>query len=210
MTPTIACATLPEVLRQPALDGLRRARDAGTLDLDLEEQLRQLVLAASQDLEDRCSRWFLRREWTEVLDVVRDGQRLFHLRAFPASAPTSIKYAATGDFTGVTAWPTTDYAMVRAGRLGELRLRDAGPWLEAGDGVLEVTYTGGLATMVHQLPADLRMAVAEQVAFCWKRTQSIEVSSLSQDQGSVTYFRNGEGTPTFAKAVTRYRMMAVS
>ena len=208
-SPSIVGASFADLLRQPALDGVAKAVADGTLSLDQREQLQQLLLAATIDLERTCGRVLQRTTWTDVLDVDRDGQTLFHLRAYPVGTITSVTYADDGVFTGIAALPATAYALLRGGRTGELQLRSTADWLAAAPQSLQVVYTGGIAAHVSQLPADLQAAVTSQAAFGWKRDQNIDLHSVSQEQGSVTYYREGAGTPAFAEAVARYRTVRI-
>lgn len=204
---SIACATLWDVLREPALNNLLKAKDAGTLPLDIEEKLQQLILDASADLERSCGRRFKRQEWTEVLDVTRACPATFRLLAAPVHTITSVTYADDGDFQNGLVLAATDCRLRREGRLGELAVLDS--TVLPGIGVLQVIYDGGLATRVERLPADLRQAVAEQVAFAWKRNLQIDVQSVSQDHGAVTYYREGDGTVGFYRARNRYRAAVI-
>ena len=203
ITASIALATLDDVLRHPAMRTLADTVDG--LSLEDRETLEEMILAGSLDVEDACGRWFRSRDdWAEVLDVAC-GQRVFYLRAFPVREIVAVRYAEDGDFDAAQDLPARAYAVLRGGRLGELTLRPTADALPESPASLRVTYKGGLAAMVHQLPANLRQGLVDQIAFAWKRSTNPEVQSLSHENGAVTYFRNGDGTPTFARAVSKYR-----
>ncbi len=202
---SIAVCELDDVLRHEAFATIAGGEGDGALTLELRESIEQAILAGSLDLEQACGRWFRYREdWTETLDV-DDGQRVFPLHAYPVTEIVSVTYAESGDFTGVDPMPATKYTLLRSGRLGELTLRPTASWLCASPAALRVVYKGGLAALVHQLPANLREGLVDQIAFSWKRSQNIEVSSIVQERGAITYQRNGSGTPKFGRAVSRYR-----
>lgn len=198
---TIDFCTRDNVLLSPAMEGVR---NASTTDTYLDEYIEQAIRAVSQQVEDECGRWFRLDTYTEVLDVVT-GQKLISLRGYPISSITSIKEATDGDFASATAKTSTDYWTLENGRTGQVQMRYVG--FVGGAGSVQVIYVGGLANETSALPADLRMACVDQVAFMVRRATTSHLKSESQQQGSVTYFQEASILPAVQHVFDRYRRM---
>jgi hypothetical protein len=198
---TIDLATLDEVRRSPALEG---ERTAATPDPDVNEFLTMGIHAFSERAERECGRWFKRATYTETLDI-DCGQMLLQLRAYPIVAITSVKEALDGDFATATTVEPKTYALVASGRTGLLRLRHR--FFLEGPQNVRVEYTGGLAEETNQLPADLRQACVDQVAFEFRSAPKSHLRSEGQMQGSASYYRD-ETTllPAVERVLAGYRV----
>ena len=200
---TIDLCTVEAVLRSPFYEHRRVSSSVADLHVDDREHLYQAIAAFSYQAEQHCGRWFRLAAYTEVLDT-DEGQHVVQLRAYPVASVASVKEDYEGDFASVTALDATDYALVRGGRSGQLRLRGTRPFIEATQG-LQVVYTGGLAAVVHQLPADLRMAAVEQVPYMLERAKTAHLTGQSGPEGSATYFRATPLLPSVAALLGPYR-----
>jgi len=197
---TIELCTRDDVLLSPAMEGVRNA----TTDTFLDEYIEQAIKATSEQAERECGRWFKLDTYTEVLDV-NGGQTLLSLRAYPISSITSIKEATDGDFASATAKTSTNYWQMENGRTGQVKMRYVG--FIGGPGSVQVIYVGGLANETNALPADLRMAAIDQVAFAVRRASTAHLESEGQQQGSATYFRESALLPSVSAVFNRYRRM---
>lgn len=203
-SPSIALASVWDVLNSPELEQYRTS-----LAPELAEWIAQGILATSAELETETGRRFQQsttlHPWTEVLDR-ECGQRVFQLRAYPVSAIVSVKTHPDGDFDAADAvtLAATDYALFQQGRTGQLMLRERAALFD-GPQTLQVTYQGGLASDVHQVPADLHLACVETVRLVMKRTPDLHISGKAQSGGSVTYFRNAPLPTSATAAIARYR-----
>jgi len=125
----------------------------------------------------------LRKATTNTTQVLSPQMYATHLDLdrYPIDAIDSIKEDIEGDFAGATSVDTgAYYANSRLGRV-EFRRRA----VLAGRGSVQVTYTGGLYRETGAVPADLRFAVARQVAFMVQRKDMLGASSVSLGGESV-------------------------
>lgn len=202
MTPTIALATVADVLNSKGMEAWANTTDLATLEA-IADAIHDFSLTAEQD----TGRWFKKSTvdlpWTEVLDV-ECGQRVFALRAYPVASIVSIKSDADSDFASATALDPTSYALHQGGRTGQVILRSAAGIVD-GPQTLQITYVGGLALDVHQIPANLRRPCIEQVLLSLKRPENVDISGKAQSGGSVTYFRNTPLCTNASAAIDRYR-----
>lgn len=201
-TPTIALATVMDVLNMEGLESYRASPS-----LEIQEWIAQGILATSHEFEQATGRRFQKSTaaipWTDVLDR-ECGQRVVQLPAYPVASIVAIKSAPDGDFASATALAATDYALVDGGRYGQVKFRSTAALYE-GPQTLQVTYVGGLAQDVHHVPADLKLACLETVRLVMKRPENIDISGKAQSGGSVTYFRNAPLPKSAEAAIDRYR-----
>lgn len=200
-SPTMELTSLDEVKRHPALSSVANLT---TADVDIDEYLQQLILTVSALFERETGRWFQKATYTELFDL-DFGRKTVTVRAYPIASISSIRNSASGDFSGA-AMSTSSYALREEGRTGQISMRWMG--LVGGVGALRVVYVGGLGHRAEALPADLRMAATEQVAFLWKRAKNIDQKGETHTDGSATYFADVPLLPLVRQVLDGYRRMA--
>jgi hypothetical protein len=99
-----------------------------------------LIAAVSEMAESYLGRRLLSTLRTEVLPLT-PRRRYVWLLAFPIESVTSVKYAATRDFTDVDAMDPSEFQLLQA--QGQLYLSSISTWLNPG--FVEVVYEGGMA-----------------------------------------------------------------
>jgi len=184
-----------DVLRHPSM---KAERDSLVEDTAVTEHIENLIAAVSGHVEKRTDRVLRRKTYTHTLDV-EPGSRSIRLRGYPIVSIASIKESSTGDFAGTTAKDTSEWAMLDEGRFGEVGLR-AGCFV-GGIASVQVEYRGGIASRVELVDPTTRYAVADQVAFMFRRGTKVELASEGQPQGSASFLVAKDYTPLFAMAL---------
>lgn len=117
------------------------------------------ISAVSEAIAADIGRPILKAAYVQALPVVREGQRVISLDAYPVDTAVSfvVKQDSTRGFASGTAIDATRYYV--DGPNGQVHLDDG---LDAGRGTVRVEYTGGLAADLAALdtsyPAIVRAA----------------------------------------------------
>lgn len=154
-------------------------------DTSIDSQISDLITAVSARAEEYIGRSFEIAERTETFDVGKRTRSVF-LRHWPIDTGQTftVKNNSLRDFTGATL-NTNLYAVdATTGRLFFTS------YLIAGPGVLQVTYTGGIAANAAALQAipSLEYAIRRQVAHEYNRRNSPGIKEPVNSRG-------GKGLP---------------
>ena len=202
---TIDLCNIDDVLRSPVFAEYQDGVTEPTADV--REYMQQAILAVSDEAETVTGRWLKRDTYTETLDP-EPGWRVLQLRAYPITSVTSITVSALdGTFPAANAFAATDYAILQQGRSGQVGLRLGAVGLAWGVASIRVVYVGGLAVLPENLPADLRLAAVEQVAYVVRRASTAHLTSEAQQGGSATFYRATALMPSVAAVFDHYRLM---
>jgi hypothetical protein len=136
------------------------------------EQLRWLILAASDAAERALGRIICRQSITDYFDG--ENQPDITLRRIPLYHPDGFVTITTVTESGVTL-TGSDYVIRRAGgwQLRRGTTTQARPWQVGTDNIV-VTYTAGST----QVPAVLRQAVLNIIERAWQTTQQMSHPAL--------------------------------
>lgn len=175
----------------------------GTDQASLAPFLTNLIPAVSAAMERELDRHVLRAARAEDFDV-EDGQRVFRLRGIPVASVASVKFDTEREFASGTEVASTYYYL----NLATGRLVIDGYALLPGDGVLRVTYTGGMveeggdfATAYPELAhlADL------QIAYLLQRKDSLAATSQGIAGGTVGFSGPYSWLPIVREGLMRAR-----
>ena len=140
----------------------------------------RLIRGISMRAQQHTDRLFLSKARTRPLSSQRDSC-VIGLPAYGSSdsAVAEIRESSGRDFaSALTLVDSDDYFFDTATGL----VHREGYWLN-GRGVIQATWTGGIAINTEGVPDDLRQAAVIQVAFWWQRYKDLGVSGKSFDQG---------------------------
>lgn len=167
--------------------------------------LDQLVAATSGAAERYLNRHALQTARTEQYDVEDCYQRRVYLRGFPVLATPVAAFKSDGlrEFTGAAIDADNYYLDLERGTI-EFDVYTLTP----GPGTLQVVYTGGMATtaagLISAFP-DVAQAVDFQVAFLFKRRDTLGMSSFSAEGGSIGFETPVELIPLAKRLLDPYR-----
>lgn len=163
---------------------------------DWDDLLAELITAVSGRAATYCNRDFESKERVEYHDG--GGQYLF-LKGLPVAEIGSIYGSDTWEWEEGDLIAPDDYALLSAGMVAFR----SGIW-PYGPKALKVTYTGGYEAAA--IPADLEMAIRNQVAYDFKRRKDIGLESISFPDGSIQKVNSGEFLPSVKSVLDRYRI----
>lgn len=150
--------------------------------------LGMLVTATSRTVENYLNRHAEKAARTEQYDLI-PGQQVIFLKGYPvAASPAAVLKNDTdrGFGSGITAIDTGDYYVDLT--QGVIMVDQVG--LTSGAGVLQVVYTGGLASsasgVVSAFP-EIALATDIQAAWLFKRKEVLGTSGVSGDGGSISF-----------------------
>ncbi len=180
-----------------------------TAETQHDALLSQLISAVSAEAEVFLDRHAQQVARVEQYDVY-NRQAVFFLRGYPvlvAPAPT-VNHNLDRDFSGADLSVDAYYLELATGKLTVDRVE-----LTPGPGVLEVSYTGGMAAstaaLVTAFPA-VAHAVDIQVAFVFQRRHSLGISGFSAEGGSVSLETPVELIPIVKSSLKRFRRKETS
>ncbi len=180
--------------------------------LDASERLfvEGLIDAFAERAERETSRKFATQTVTEYFDV-EPGQSSIRLSHYPISSVTGVWEDPDGEFdASIDLIPADDYDIRGMGSRGVLRMRFR-PFLP-GEGVLKVTYTGGVGYMtegVGGVPSDLRNAAVRQVAYWYQRRASLGVTGESVGGASVSIMAAQDLLEDVRRVLGNYRPVSL-
>lgn len=169
-----------------------------------------LVKSVSQEVELFLNREIEEKARTEQYDV-EINQRLWLLRAYPVKNGEVFEITENldRDFSGDPIDPTNFYINERRGALKVERTF----FIPRGPGVLEIVYTGGMAdntaNFIVKFPA-IAQATDHQVAFLFKRKDTLGISSFSSEGGSISMEIPVELIPMVKSVLNRFRRVGSS
>lgn len=170
--------------------------------------LQEYIDAASDAIEKFMDRPVLVAARTELYDV-EPGQQRIALRAFPVlAAPVAVfKNDSARQFgAGIAALAADSFYLNLVTGSAEFdRVR-----LIRGPGVVEVVYTGGMAAdtaaFIVAFP-EIAKACDTQVAFMYKRRETMGMSGFSSEGGSVSFSEADDLIVPVKAAVRKYRRL---
>ncbi len=173
---------------------------------DWDGLIEEIIASVSKRAEAYCSREFEKAERVEYHDG--GGQYIF-LKNLPVAKIDSIIGAVDLDFDNCDLISADEYTLLPAGMVANR----FGTWLYGLKG-LQVTYTAGYDPFPDEegeeseipIPADLEMAIRNQVAYDFKRRKDIGLESISFPDGSIQKVNSGEFLPSVKSVLNRYRI----
>lgn len=162
-----------------------------------DEAINQIIPAVSAAIEDYIERYVHSTAHVEVFNV-RSGQHIFFLRGVPVTAITAVHNDLDRDFGTATLIDSEEYSCDT--ECGILYFEPGYPAL-AGDRVLQVTYTGGVAADTAALENTntgrvLREAAILQAAYLTRTRKTIgAVSESGGELGAITWARGDSLLP---------------
>jgi hypothetical protein len=161
-----------------------------------------LIDSVSQKAEETMGRKLKRDTYVEVIPL-RPKTRFVSLEGFPVTAVSSVIYAPTRDFTGLTAMDAASYSVLL--EEGQIELHGLTYWYERG--YVQVSYTGGMgvdtAAFVAAYPSIADSADNEIVARLNRaKNPDGNLQVLGQ---SVAFLKQMQPTDDFLDALGRHR-----
>jgi len=145
--------------------------------------LDSIITAVSGAVETHMGRYVESTERTAYVDVLSPGQRKIMLRGYPISSISSLYEDSSRSFGSDSSVDSDLYELGTQGKnMGRVSFDYD---LTVGDGVLKVTYTGGMAAsasaFISAYPS-LALAVEKQVWFDWKHKDMAGLDSADGGQ----------------------------
>jgi hypothetical protein len=210
---TLQLCEVEDVLRSPAFNSAvaRNQIVTSTITDEQREFIQMVVDGVSADFEADSGRFYLRKEYVEVLSAKRQ-QRLFRVKGYPIDpASVAIKHSVSGDFASETAMDVSNYVVLDDGRLGMIKFRTGYGYIAQGEGNVQITYTGGLGASLENIPKDLRLAAIEQCVYILRRNPQLHIKSeaVSQGQGgqgaATTFYHDAPILLSVRRILNRYK-----
>lgn len=133
---------------------------------------------------------------SEYLDVEKDGQKIFYVKASPiitSTAPVVIYNTDTPRvWTDASDIISADYVICNADMAAQ-GIVYVDYELDEAVNALKITYTGGMATTVDNFIAaypDIALAIDMQVGFLWRRKGTLGIRSEAMVGVNITWYNN--------------------
>lgn len=176
---------------------------------DTELDLR--ILAVTKRASSFCKRDFEQASRTELY---HGGESRIYVDNPPIKSIESIVWDDFGDFEAGFVIPEVDYFIVN--RDWDIA-HTSGPF-PGGDNGLQAIYTGGYKSAsetieatdtVSQIPPDLSLAIAQQVAWEFKRRKDTGLTDVSFPDGSIIKAPERMFLPLVADVLKSYRVAKI-
>lgn len=148
--------------------------------------------AVTDRFEEEYRRLVRKRQDTEYLYVGDDCTYALNLRRYPLDSIISVKESTSGlatpeAFEDLESLDLTGFvpALSDVGRIGVLR-RKTTPFLL--NSIVEVKYSGGIATGAGDVPPSLRNAARRFAAFLVKHADKVGITSITAKDSSTTLY----------------------
>jgi len=174
-------------------------------DTTTHDTIDRLIAGVSASFETLLDRWTEETARTVVRDVEMD-QSLFSFKGFPIASIASVKFSATRDFAGATAWDTDLYVAPIADP------EDHVAWFESvgaiGRQVMQVTYTGGMGTNTAALVAafpDIEHAAILEIVDLYQRRDALSFQQRATGADTIQSYPLKMLQPTLEMVARRKR-----
>ena len=167
---------------------------------DSELDLR--ILSVTRRASSFCGRNFEQASYTEIHN---GGEQKLYVDNPPIASVTSIVWDDFGDFANGFTIPAADYFIVsRSWAIAHT----SGPY-PGGDDGLQLEYVGGYLSASDAsttIPRDLSFAIAQQVAYEFRRRKDTGLTDVSMPDGSITKVAERMFLPLVQDVLKTYRV----